>query len=252
LANPQTENGYTPIANEVVEAFSKTSLGFGEWRVLWVVLRRTYGWRKKKDKISISQIQEMTGLSRRMVVYCLQNLEAKKMITIIRKRGRGNKNEINEISFQKNYDLWVVQEKSQQYNKALKQRKKYYEKSKEGVVQEIRGSARNSKKVVQEIAKGSAIILHPQKQIQKQIQKKEYKKKYRENVSLTEKEYHKLTEKYGKELTEKFLNKLDNYKGAHGRKYKSDYKAILNWVVDEVISKQPPNPWTEVKEEDYK
>ena len=25
---------------------------------------------------------------------------------------------------------------------------------------------------------------------------------------------------------------LDNYKGANGKKYKSDYRAILNWVVD--------------------
>jgi hypothetical protein len=27
---------------------------------------------------------------------------------------------------------------------------------------------------------------------------------------------------------------LDNYKGANGKKYKSDYRAILNWVVERV------------------
>ena len=34
-----------------------------------------------------------------------------------------------------------------------------------------------------------------------------------------------------------YLSDLDNYKGQFGRTYKSDYKAILNWVVDEVSKK---------------
>ena len=61
--------------------------------------------------------------------------------------------------------------------------------------------------------------------------------KYADNVSMTEAEYEKLVEKYGAEVTKKLIDKLDNAKGAKGYKYKSDYRAILNWVVEEVIGK---------------
>lgn len=57
---------------------------------------------------------------------------------------------------------------------------------------------------------------------------------YAEFVSMTAAEYQKLIDKYGAERTALFIKKLDNAKGAKGYKYKSDYRAILNWVVGEV------------------
>jgi len=153
MANPQRENGHVDIANELVEAFAKYYPSHSEGQIIWAILRKTYGWHKKEDPISITQIMEMTGISRRMVIYSLQNLEAKRIIIIKRKKGRGIKNEVNTISLQKNYDLWVVQEKSKQYRKALETRKKSYRKSKDLVVQETVSSARNENLVVQEIEK---------------------------------------------------------------------------------------------------
>lgn len=158
MANPQAENGFTRIANEIIDALAQSAPGHGDMRVLLVILRKTYGWNKKEDDLSIGQIVEATNLSRRMVIYCLQNLEAKRMIVITRSRGRGIKNEINRIAFQKNYSLWVVQEKSTQYQNALKHRQLTYRKSTSGVVQEITGSARNGKKVVQEIDKNGRFL----------------------------------------------------------------------------------------------
>jgi hypothetical protein len=58
--------------------------------------------------------------------------------------------------------------------------------------------------------------------------------RYAEFVQLKESEYNKLIEEHGKPLTDKMIEVLDNYKGANGKKYKSDYRAILNWVVDKV------------------
>jgi phage replication O-like protein O len=148
MASPQLEDGFTPIANEIMEALARHAPGRGEARVLWAVLRKTYGWGKKEDAISISQIEESTELSRRMVIYCLQNLEAKRMITVVRPRGRQSASkDVNRIAFQKNHALWLVQEKSPAYRKALQSRKLNYRKSTREVVQEIR----NAKKVVQEI-----------------------------------------------------------------------------------------------------
>jgi hypothetical protein len=64
------------------------------------------------------------------------------------------------------------------------------------------------------------------------------KTKYAENVSMTPDEYKKLIDKYGEPDTKLLIDKLDNSKGSKGYVYKSDYRAILNWVVGEVIGKR--------------
>jgi predicted phage replisome organizer len=70
--------------------------------------------------------------------------------------------------------------------------------------------------------------------IDKNRKEKEIYISYSDNVKLTEKEYNSLIAKYGNTNTQKFIEKLENYKGATGKKYKSDYKAILSWVVDAI------------------
>jgi hypothetical protein len=57
---------------------------------------------------------------------------------------------------------------------------------------------------------------------------------FAENVKMTEIEYQKLVDAHTKPVTDKMIEILDNYKGASGKSYKSDYRAILNWVVDRV------------------
>lgn len=62
---------------------------------------------------------------------------------------------------------------------------------------------------------------------------KPQKHKYAPCVLMTEDEYNKLVTAHGKEGAEWMITKLDNYKAARGMTYKSDYRAILNWVVKE-------------------
>lgn len=64
-----------------------------------------------------------------------------------------------------------------------------------------------------------------------QIQKQK-KTHYADLVLMTEVEHGKLLDKYGAEATAWMIDKLSNFKGAKGKQYKSDYKAILSWVVD--------------------
>jgi Asp-tRNA(Asn)/Glu-tRNA(Gln) amidotransferase B subunit len=59
---------------------------------------------------------------------------------------------------------------------------------------------------------------------------------------MSETEYKKLTEKYGEDLTQKMIETLNNYKGSKDKRYKSDYHAILNWVVGKVMKEQPKQP----------
>lgn len=59
------------------------------------------------------------------------------------------------------------------------------------------------------------------------------KHRYAPEVLLTEDEYGKLVAEHGEDGAKWMIQKLDNYKAARGTSYKSDYRAILNWVVKE-------------------
>ena len=59
------------------------------------------------------------------------------------------------------------------------------------------------------------------------------KHNFAEFVSMTNDEYSSLIEKLGgKEPVQRCIEILDNYKGSTGKKYKSDYRAILSWVIE--------------------
>lgn len=59
----------------------------------------------------------------------------------------------------------------------------------------------------------------------------EPKVQWAEFVSMTNAEHQKLLDTHGPADTERLIEILDNYKGATGKTYKSDYRAILSWVV---------------------
>ena len=50
--DPQLENGFLKLANELVEAICKTHLSPNESQVLWFIIRMTYGYNKKKARIN--------------------------------------------------------------------------------------------------------------------------------------------------------------------------------------------------------
>lgn len=58
------------------------------------------------------------------------------------------------------------------------------------------------------------------------------KYKYGEFVTLTREEYTKLCEAHTEKGAKRMIEILDNYKGQNGKRYKSDYRAILNWVTE--------------------
>lgn len=55
-----------------------------------------------------------------------------------------------------------------------------------------------------------------------------------EFVKMTKKEYMKLIERFGEADTSLAIEKLDNYKGSLGKRYKSDYRAILSWAMNAI------------------
>jgi phage replication O-like protein O len=66
--------------NELLEQIAKTNLSAYETRVLSAVIRKTWGWYKKWDEISISQFQDLTLLDRRNISRTLKNLITRNII----------------------------------------------------------------------------------------------------------------------------------------------------------------------------
>jgi phage replication O-like protein O len=101
MANPQKENGYTPTAHELVEAICTLNISGTSHRVLRYIERKTYGFNKKKDRISLSQFVEVLKTDRRTITRSIDELEKQNIIKINRD------DTINEYSINKDYETWV-------------------------------------------------------------------------------------------------------------------------------------------------
>lgn len=101
MANPQKEDGYTPVANDIMEALAGIRISGEEWQCLCVILRKTYGWNKPTDSISLSQFVELTGIKKSNICRALNRLLSKKITTVIKKD-----NGCTEYALQKDYEKW--------------------------------------------------------------------------------------------------------------------------------------------------
>lgn len=98
MANPQKENGYTILANEILEKLSLPGMNGSELRILLFVVRKTYGFNKKQDRISLTQFQVGTGMNRSHVVETIKSLVHKSILL----------KEKSVYSINKNWETWVV------------------------------------------------------------------------------------------------------------------------------------------------
>ena len=100
MASPQTEDGHIQIATELIEALAGIRISGEEMQCLWVIIRKTYGWKKKTDWIALSQFVEITGINKGNVGRALRRLLAKNMVV--------KKDYHYGVSYgiQKNYKKW--------------------------------------------------------------------------------------------------------------------------------------------------
>ena len=102
---PKKEKGYTAIANELFEALCKAYIPARERQCLDFIIRQTFGYNRKEDRISLSQFEKATGLKKRSVRDCLRSLEEKRLIIVTPGTFRTPKC----YQFNKYYDQWSVQ-----------------------------------------------------------------------------------------------------------------------------------------------
>jgi phage replication O-like protein O len=109
MANPQCEDGYTKISNELLEAFCRHRINGEAMQVLLTIIRKTYGYKKTEDWVANKQIIEMTGLKKGNVSRGLSKLITHNIVI----------KTDNKLRVNKNYDEWEVI-KNDNNNKVIK------------------------------------------------------------------------------------------------------------------------------------
>lgn len=225
MASPQLENGHTRIANELMEQLMKLYLAPNQWQVIVCIIRKTYGFHKKIDYITNSQICEGTGLVKSTVSRAVTVLKQRNIIT------RNGKH----IGLQKDWEQW---------QKLAVQATKVSETAncidgEKLAIPQPKLAIRKPKLAVRATKVSSPLDTQKEDTIQKKL----YKRKYGEfqNVLLTEEEHQKLKERLGTEL-DRFIENLSTYLESHKRKhYDSHYATILNWYSREKEGKGATN-----------
>jgi phage replication O-like protein O len=105
MANPKLENGYTRIAHELLEAIMISDFTAAEYKVIFAVIRQTYGYQKKSAEISRAQFSRMCDLHFTSVSRAVGSLISKGVL--IEKSSPGFA-KCREVAINKNYHQWVA------------------------------------------------------------------------------------------------------------------------------------------------
>jgi len=97
---PDLKNGYLKIANELFAAMIAYPFTSAEFKIVSHIIRKTYGWNKKEDSISVESISVPTTLSTRHIRRIIKKLV---LDNVIRKDKRIK---INVLSINKAYPQW--------------------------------------------------------------------------------------------------------------------------------------------------
>ena len=85
MATPQTQDGFIQISTEFHEAICRIRIPGEARQVFDTILRKTWGWKKKSDVISLSQIVLATGLSKRAITKARKKLVSLNLIVMAQK-----------------------------------------------------------------------------------------------------------------------------------------------------------------------
>jgi phage replication O-like protein O len=103
MADVQLENGYTRIANELLEAVLKTPFTATHLKIIMVCWRYLYGFNRKQAELSEGFISKEIGISRRHTSAELKALIDAKVLCVVRESTYTTP---RILSFNKDYDEW--------------------------------------------------------------------------------------------------------------------------------------------------
>lgn len=101
--NPHRPN--TASIPNILFDYWMAKISLGELAVLMCVARKTYGFNKDNDRISLSQIEKMTGLSRRGIVKSIDSLIARNLILKIKSKTFDGDDAPNQYEINVDYEI---------------------------------------------------------------------------------------------------------------------------------------------------
>ena len=107
MASPQTENGYTRIANELYEQIMYAGFSKRELLIILAVMRLTYGFNKSVAEISFFELGLMTGIRKDDASKATTDLEEKGVIQVRKLRTSAQGYDVKEIGINKDYEQWI-------------------------------------------------------------------------------------------------------------------------------------------------
>jgi phage replication O-like protein O len=82
MADVQAENGYTRIANELLEAITRYKFNGTQLKIVMAVIRYTYGFSRKDAELSLVYLSKATGVDKRNLRREINVLIADKVLTV--------------------------------------------------------------------------------------------------------------------------------------------------------------------------
>lgn len=204
-ATPQTDKGFIRIAtgnseNDILMALAGAKLGGTELSIILCIIRKTWGWSKKEDWISLTQFEKYTKRSRQTIVNAINQLVKKNIL--VKKTIPGIK---TVYGFNKNFSSWehLLVKKTVPVQK----------------------TSTTSKENCTPLVKKT----RPTKDT---ITKETIQKKYTSIKSLNDDTFEEIAKKYNVPLAFVLskLEDLQNYCSRKGKKYKN-YKSALEFFV---------------------
>jgi len=101
------EGNYTKIPNKVLEALIKAGLNATQYRILWTIIRYTYGFQREDHKLSVSFISESTESNPQAIKRGLKQLIEMDVITVT-KEATFSSPRIMKIN--EDIDTWCIKE----------------------------------------------------------------------------------------------------------------------------------------------
>ncbi len=109
--DPQCDNGFRRIANDVYRAITVAPINAAEMKIALFIIEKTFGFKKKWDVLSKSQIMFGTQLSKTSITRSIITLRSKKIVYYEPSDQIVKGSRLNRFLFNKHFDTWAVWDK---------------------------------------------------------------------------------------------------------------------------------------------
>ena len=228
MADPQLQNGYTKIANELLEALCRLNISGNEMRILLYIIRRTYGFNRIYSEMPLSEISSAVGIRSVHVSRALKRLAELNIIERHSSKGIAPQT----VSLVKNYDKWIVE------SCTVLPLPKMVTVTKNGNPTITKnGNPTITKNGNPTITKnGNPTIKENIKERNKGGKERTPRGRYG-NVFLSDDEINKLNQDYGEGHIRDYIQRVDSHVQSTGKPY-ADYQAtIRKWLMQDGVKK---------------